>query len=293
MRNAALFIVALAGGLASTASGQFVDSGVWNRFVDWGQESQASNVWHYGVVSAGTNNSWYESDQVAPLQWTPNDQPSGGAWSAGNRNMVDRLGMSVSAGGDAPVISWSNPAGDGTSVNIDGRVRIQTPQGGAQGSVDTVEFVLAKRTASGEYVELRRARVNSADLRSMGGDGMVVPISLSGVTINDGESFVMSSRAVGETTDPSTVQIIDDISIAIQPPEQTGKILDAAYHKPIGLGSPGGVGGGGGGGGGGGSIGIGEPPFPSESILDRTRGTASRSGPTSSASPDRSGRAFR
>ena len=96
---------------------------------------------------------------------------------------------------------------------------------------------------------------------------MVVPVSLSNVTVNDGEMIVLSSRVLGSGEDPATVQLIDDISIAIAPPVQTGKILEAAFNRPFNPGSPGGVSSGGGGGGGGmlpddQSI----PPFPTEAI---------------------------
>lgn len=274
MRRESVCVMAILGGFvgaAAPASAQFVDFGLWNRYVDWQTDTESGpkgDVWHYGVVDARSGDAWYANGTVKPLSWSGDHDPANGGWSNGNRQVFSRAGMTLASDGAAPWVGWNNPAGDATSVDIDGKVRIQTPSSTDPNSIDTVEFVVAKRSANGSFVELHRARVSTQDLRTMGESGMILPVSLHDVVVNDGESIVLSSRALGANEEPATVQLIDDISIAIDPPEQTAKILEAAYNKPLNLGNPSGFSGGGGGGGAGGSLpgASGGPPSPTEDV---------------------------
>ncbi len=274
MRRYLLCVLAVVGGLggvAGSAAAQFVDFGLWNRYVDWQSDTETGprgTIWEYGIADASSGDAWYASDSVQPLTWSGGDSPSGGNWSHGDRAVFNRSGMTAASDGSAPWIGWNNPAGDGTSVDIKGKVRVQTSSSAPTGPDDTVEFVVAKRAADGSFHELHRARINSAELRSMGEAGMVIPVSLHDVTVNDGESIVLSSRVMGSSEEPATVQLIDDISIAIDPPVQTGRIMEAAFNRPFGGRGGGGVSGGGGGGGGGSPLSTGEPTFPTEDILD-------------------------
>ena len=93
------------------------------------------------------------------------------------------------------------------------------------------------------------------------------------------------ARALGSDENPATVQLIDDISISIDPPVQTGKVLEAAYNNPFGYGRGAGFSGGGGGGGGGSPIATGLPPFPTEDVRNNGPNDDSSSMPNMIPSP--------
>ncbi len=270
MARHTVLVAGLLAAMAGSAHAQFVDFGLWNRYVDWQSDTETGptgTVWEYGVVDATAGDAWYADSSVSSLSWSGGDDPASGSWAHNGRPVFSRSGMNAASDGTSPWVGWNNPAGDGTSVDIDGKVRIQT-SGTTPSGEQSVEFVIAKRAADGSFQELHRARISGQDLASMGGAGMVMPVSLSNVTVNDGESIVLSSRVLGSGEDAATVQLIDDISIAVDPPVQTGKILEAAFNRPFNPGSPGGVRSGGGSGGGGGLLPGDQslPPFPTEAI---------------------------
>ncbi|MEN0019449.1 MAG: PEP-CTERM sorting domain-containing protein [Planctomycetota bacterium] len=247
------------------SNAQFLTGGVWNRFVDWQGSDPAAEVsqadtWSYSFVDPSAGRSWFAEGGNNLTSRTD------AITAEGVRISRDR--QQITAGGPAPVTEWANPAGDGSVVDVSGKVRIQRPVNAQSGSLGSVELVVAKRAADGSVRKLSTIAVPATDLGSVATSPTIVPVDIASVKVNRGDSIIFATRMLG--SDPgAVVEIVDDISISIDTPAETDNVDRMTGGVPIlqgTIGRPSFSGGGSSGGGGGGT---GLPPlFPFDEEIE-------------------------
>ena len=272
-RTVSFAALALLAATGSAASAQFVTGGLWNRFIDWADPATvpanpSRAVWQYETINLTrlTSDTPWFAQATEPARWQPDPEaPGQGKWVAGPEgNAVFQRDRARVIGGDeaiSPVARWHNPAGDGSPISITGRVRFQVD---SESSEAGLELVVAVTDRWGNIRPLYTQSLTAEEVGEMSSRGLVVPIELRNVIVNQGDSIILTARVddVSSSGDePVVVDLMDDISIVMESHQETEDLQAfASFRKQAGLHSAGGRGGGGGGGGGGTPFNPPQPP---------------------------------
>jgi len=254
MKNSALQ-VCLPGAvvLAAIAGQAFGDYGPgfdWDRTADWlpgihgdtltnnpGPDSLGNAVWTYEFVTGGggldSANPWYA--QPASLmewdaQWAAQDF---GVWAKGDNftPLIDQNGLlhqlAASRFDSAPVMRWQNPVGEGALIDIVGEFLVTWNSTGAtKPSVDDEIVVALDDASAGEIIPLFQT-VASKPTPGGGAESLVVPIDLSAVAIDAGDSILITHRGVD--VDSGWIDLHDqDVMITLIPSPGSAGLLVAA-----------------------------------------------------------------
>lgn len=233
----------------SAASAQFVNGGLWNRFIDWSDPATvpanpSRAVWRYETISLtrlSADTPWF-AQPTEPARWQPDPEAAGqGKWVAGpDGDAIFQRDRARVIGGDeavSPVARWSNPAGDGSPISITGRVRFQVDSDSAEAGL---ELVVAVTDRWGNVRPLYTQSLTPEEVGETANRGLVVPIELRNVIVNQGDSIIITARvddlgASGE--DPIVVDLMDDVSIVMEGHQETEDLQAfGSFRKTPGLG---------------------------------------------------------
>lgn len=233
--------------LASAAHGE----AVWQRATDWvpgvAQGSTVNNpgtvggvpVWRYESAQGGalgSANPWY-AQPTTLLSWDPGWYQTGwGVWSNGDNTnppiLAGRMIHNVhpSTYGQVPLVRWQSPLGDGGQVNITGSMIVNWNGMNGLGRPVDVDVVIAKYNADlNTTTVLFSSTVSKPNPVPSVGDSVVLPVSLSGISVDQGDQLIFSHRgrnAVGPLG--AWVNLYDGITIQQIPAPGTAGLLAMA-----------------------------------------------------------------
>jgi hypothetical protein len=237
-------ILALASGVAlsaSTALAQYDTGDAWHRASDWapgvvpgstsgnpGAGFDGVGVWQYEYATGGDglsgSNPWY-AQETTMLSWDNNWWGHGtGVWSKGNdENPPIRQGkMTHNLVGDyhndAPIVRWMLPEGTPElSVNINGQFDVLWTGHEYRGAEMDVELVIARESADGQFDVLFSDVLSKPSAGVSVGDTLSSMVNLSGVSLNDGDSLIISGRGTSSVgmTEGRWIDISDDLTIRV------------------------------------------------------------------------------
>ncbi|UYV11480.1 MAG: PEP-CTERM sorting domain-containing protein [Phycisphaera sp.] len=240
-------ILTLATGLAlsatQTALAQYDAGDAWHRASDWapgvipgstsgnpGPGFDGVGVWQYEYSQGGgglsSDTPWY-AQETTLLSWDNNWWGHGtGVWSKGNDdNPPIRQGKMThnlvgSYYDEAPIVRWMMP--DGTpelNLNISGEFDVLWTGHELRGTDIDVELVIARETVDGQYDVLFSDVLSKPTAGTSVGDSATSAVDLSGITLLEGESLVMSGRGVSSVgwTEGRWIGISDDLTISVAP----------------------------------------------------------------------------
>jgi len=237
MRNdrthAALAALAVAAAGAA-ASAQYTVGDQWLRAADFVQGSShgstAGNpgpgfdgtpVWHYELASGGgalgSSNPWYRQP-TTPMTWDSDWYGAGeGAWSADddvnppvfrNRMTHNIIGSHFDR---VPMVRWENPGGDNMQVGVSGQYNVLWSGNLLVGDAVDVELVVAReRVLTGDVDVLFSTRVSKPTPGFSVGDNVDVPVDLSMIHLDDGDSLIFSGRAMDRKSGLGRWVVISD-----------------------------------------------------------------------------------
>lgn len=224
----------------------------WQRAVDWMpgtvQGSTANNpspvngqpVWQYESVhggALGSSNPWYASHDGNLLTWDPAWYQTGwGVWSHGNDvnppilagRMIHNVHASVY--NDIPLVRWMNPVGDGAQVNLTGTLTLNWNGVDGLGRPVDVDVVIAKYDASlgTTSILFSRTVAKPHPIPSVG-DSVLMPISISGVSLDSGDSLIFTERGRSALSPQGAwVNLYDNVVIRQVPAPGTAGLLAMA-----------------------------------------------------------------
>jgi hypothetical protein len=252
MRNQRTYAV-LAGIVVSaagaTASGQYTVGDQWLRAADFvdgpSHGSTAGNpgpgfdgapVWQYELATSGggvgSANPWFKQSSTV-MSWDSDWWGIGeGAWSASdNVNppvFRDRMTHNIigSHYDRVPMVRWVNPGGDDMQVSIDGQYNVLWSGNLLVGDAVDVELVVAReRAATGDVDVLFSTLVSKPTPGLSIGDSVDVPVDLSMVHLDDGDSLIFSGRATDSKSGLGRwVVISDHLGIQVVPVPAPGTL---------------------------------------------------------------------
>ncbi len=222
------------------AAGSAQATQVWHRSTDWVpgtiQGSTQNNpspvngtaAWQYETVQGGglgSQNPWYAQPGQL-MTWDPAWYNTGwGVWSAGNNlnppilpgRLIHNVDPSVYA--SVPLVRWLNPMGNGSVIDITGTLTVGWNGVNGVGRPVNVDVVIGRRNASNNTVTvLFSDTVFKPNPFPSVGDSVFLPVSLQHVTVNQGDSIVISERgqnAVGPLG--AWINLYDDVTISTVP----------------------------------------------------------------------------
>lgn len=161
-------------------------------------------VWQYETVQGGGLNSanpWY-ANQGQLMTWDAGWYTTGwGVWSKGDNGnppiLASRLvhNVAASAFADVPIVRWRNPLGDNTTLDITGSLVVNWNGLNGLGRPDDVDVVIAKYSSQlNTTVPVYSTTVSKPNPIPSIGDSVLLPINLHGITLNLGDSIVVSHR---------------------------------------------------------------------------------------------------
>lgn len=226
--------------LMAASAGQAGIQNSWQRATDWvpgvSQGSSQNNpspvngvpTWQYEVVHGGgigSANPWY-AQEGSLMTWDPHWYATGwGVWSQGNDLnppiLPGRLihNVHTSTFDDIPLVRWINPFQAGAQVTLAGTITINWNGRNGLGKPDDVDVVIAKHSAlDGSNFVLYGTTVSKPNPFPSVGDSVMLPISLSHVVINPGDSIVFTERghsAVGPSG--AWINMYDAVTITAVP----------------------------------------------------------------------------
>ncbi len=240
-------ILTLATGLAlsatQTALAQYDTGDAWHRASDWApgtvQGSTVGNpspgfdgvgVWQYEYSTGGGGLSspspWY-AQETTLLSWDNNWWGHGtGVWSKGNdaNPPIEQGRMTHNLVGsfynEAPIVRWMLPEGTPElNVDINGEFDVLWTGNEFRGTSIDVELVIARETADGQFDVLFSDRLNKPTLGLSIGDRASSQVDLSGISLAEGDSLVISGRGVSSVgwTEGRWIDISDDLTISVSP----------------------------------------------------------------------------
>ncbi len=163
-------------------------------------------IWQYEVAQGGAlgaSNAWYKQSQSSQLMtWDSQWYATGwGVWSNGNDAnppiLASRLVHNVAASvyNDVPMVRFLNPLGNGATLNINGTFQIAWSGVDGLGRPNDVDVVIAKYSSSLNETSLLYSNTVSKPLPFPSvGDSLNLPISLTGISLNAGDSIIISHR---------------------------------------------------------------------------------------------------
>ena len=161
-------------------------------------------VWQYESVQGGglgSLNPWYANTGTL-MSWDPQWYQTGwGVWSKGNNAnppiLAARLVHNVhsSVYNDIPMVRWLNPLGNGTQLSITGSFQINWNGLNGLGRPDDVDVVIAKFNSSlNTTTPLFTTTVSKPLPFPSVGDSVNIPINLTNISLNAGDSIVVTHR---------------------------------------------------------------------------------------------------
>lgn len=238
----ALAFIGSAVALTATASAQYSVGDQWLRAADFepgvSQGSTSGNpgpgfdgtpVWRYEMATGGgglgSGSEWFRQPTTT-MTWDGDWWGIGqGAWSAGDdvnppvfRN---RLTHNVSAPNHqyVPMVRWMNPGGDGMQVDIGGAFNVRWTGHESVGAETDVELVIARESSAGAIDVLFSDLLSKQTPGLSIGDNIDVPIDLSQIALDEGDSLIFSGRGADSTTGVGRwIDISDQITIKVAVP---------------------------------------------------------------------------
>lgn len=196
-------------------------------------------IWQYETTqggSLGAGNAWYKQPSEL-LTWDSAWYGTGwGVWSKGNDAnppiLPSRLVHNVAASvyNDVPLVRFRNPLGNGATVNINGSFQVAWNGLDGLGRPNDVDVVIAKYSAAlNDTILLYSSTVSKPLPFPSVGDSINLPINLVGVTLDDGDSLVISHR--GRTAlSPlgAWINLYDNVTVTAVPAPGAFGLLGAA-----------------------------------------------------------------
>lgn len=231
---------AAATGLVAAAHADYQPGYVWHRHSDWvpgqteggtknnpGPDTEGTGVWMYGWTTGGglgSENPWY-AQPLTMATWDPDwwniEQ---GAWSRGNDGnppmFANRFthNAAPSVYQFVPVVEWLNPVGDGTEVALTGTLTVQWSGVNFVGLPVDVAVVIAHYDSVTHVATPLFSTVVSKPIQGPSvGDKVELPIDISGVQLDAGDSLIFSHRAEEPLFPGGWVILYDDVSVTLVP----------------------------------------------------------------------------
>jgi len=224
---------------------------LWSRSADWvpgtTQGSTTNNpssvsgipIWRYETTQGGglgSTNPWY-AQQGTLMTWDSGWYQTGwGVWSNGDDAnppiLAGRLihNVHTSVVSQIPVVRWQNPMGNGGIVNINGSFIVNWNGNNGLGRPVDVDVVIAKYSAALNSTSLVfSTTVAKPNPFPSVGDSVIVPISISGIHVDQGDSLVITHRGQqGIGPQGAWVNLYDSIAIQQVPAPGAAGLLAMA-----------------------------------------------------------------
>ena len=225
--------------LSTTAMAQYEPGFVWDRSEDWddgtvnGQSWGAGNpdddaagnrVWSYEYVVGGGDlkaaDPWYS---LVPqlLVWDPSwfGEPGLWAFSDDASPPIGALGSTHSIRNDnfarVPVMRWTNPAGDGLTIDIAGDLILAWSGLGGVGTDVDMDVVIAHVDKSEGTTNVLFSDTLSNPAPGEIGAAVTLPVDLQGVTVDAGDAIIISHRGREAVGTSHWLNLGDDITITL------------------------------------------------------------------------------
>lgn len=240
-RYGPLFAATVIAAATTGASAQYAVGDQWLRAADFaagdahgstsgnpGPGFDGAPVWRYELTTGGgglgSMSPWY-SRTTTVMTWDSDWYGIGeGAWSAGDNvnppvfrdrmthNLINNHYDSV------PMVRWMNPGGD-MKVSIDGQYNVLWSGNLDVGAATDVELVVAReRALTGDIDVLFSTTVSKPTPGLSIGDNVDVPVDLSMVHLDDGDSLIFSGRATDRLSGLGRWVVIgDQLNIEVVP----------------------------------------------------------------------------
>jgi hypothetical protein len=218
MKMRVLNVVALCAPVAVLAAAGGAEAGIagWQRAADWvpgvEQGSTTNNpspvfgqpVWQYEVGhggALGSQNPWY-SQPSQLLSWDGGWWATGwGVWSKNDDTsppiLAGRMVHNVhpSTYDDVPIVRWRNPLGNNAHIGINGTLTVNWNGVNGLGRPVDVDVVIAKYNAALNSTSILFSNtVSKPHPFPSVGDSILLPVNLTNITMNSGDSLVISER---------------------------------------------------------------------------------------------------
>jgi hypothetical protein len=231
------------------ASAQYAAGDQWLRAADFQQGAahgssegnpgpgfDGTPVWRYELATGGDGlgsaSPWY-TRPTQVMTWDSDWWGIGeGAWSAGDNTnppvFRDRMTHNIvgSHFDKTPIVRWENPGGDGMQVALAGEYSVLWSGNMLIGDEVDVELVIAReRGLSGEFDVLFSTTVGKPTAGLSIGDRVNVPVDLSLVQLDEGDSLIFSGRATDRKSGLGRWVVISDrIGIEVVPVPAPGAL---------------------------------------------------------------------
>ncbi|MFI4916297.1 MAG: PEP-CTERM sorting domain-containing protein [Phycisphaerales bacterium JB060] len=224
------------------AMAQYDAGDTWHRASDWapgvvpggstnnpGPGFDGVGVWQYenanGGDGLGGTNPWY-TQETTMLSWDSNWWGHGiGVWSQGNdiNAPISQGKMSHNLVGsihnDAPIVRWMMPEGTPElNIDVNGQFDVLWTGHEYRGTDMDVELVIARETAGGSFDVLFSDVLSKPTPGVSIGDTASSMVNLSGISMADGDSLIISGRgvsSVGTGDEGRWIDITDDLNVSV------------------------------------------------------------------------------
>jgi len=254
MKSCGLTWMVVRASLALAVAASTTHAGItqtWRRSTDWvpgsAQGSTANNpspvnghsVWQYESTSGGSLDSedpWYQHAGTL-MSWDGAWWQTGwGVWSKGDDHsppiLPGRLIHNVAAAewANIPMVRWMNPLGNGGVVSLSGTLLVNWNGVNGLGRPDDVDVVIAKYSAATNSTSLLYSNtVSKPNPFPSVGDSRLLPVNLSNIVVNQGDSIIISHRGrEGLAPLGGWINLYDGVTITTVPGPGTGAMLAAA-----------------------------------------------------------------
>ena len=193
-------------------------------------------IWQYETTQGGalgSGNAWY-SQPTDLMTWDSSWYATGwGVWSKGNDAnppvLPSRLVHNVAAAvyNDVPMVRFHNPLGNGASLNINGTLQIAWNGVDGLGRPNDVDVVIAKFDSALNSTTLLYSNtvVKPLPFPSVG-DSLNLPINITGVTLNQGDSIILSHRGRTPLAPLGAwINMYDNVTFNLVPAPATAMLL--------------------------------------------------------------------
>jgi hypothetical protein len=198
-------------------------------------------VWRYEAITGGgslaSGNPWYLGARDL-LKWDGLWWQTGaGAWAAGEDLsppiMQDRMihNLHTTTFNQTPTVSWVNPLGDATEVEVSGSVTLRWSGKNGMGFPVDVDLVLAFFDASsGQLTPLMANTYSKPTAGPSINDEVLIPISVGGSLVFDTNDALILTHRGREAFGPTGmwVTVFDDVSLTLVPTPGSAALLAVA-----------------------------------------------------------------